>query len=1016
MSKERRASGCGETSPLHDQIRIVRYPRGKRLIKPAIVFFMLVTAGCGQEDAGSNARQILRQQQLRANQKAAATQTTQQRLETAQRFFDDQNFVEAGNELSRILIADPEDMNALLLSARVEAAQGNEVSAIRILDSMENADPELELDKLWLAVEWSTQSGDYATAENRLRQLLQVSNDLATVHRQLAIILNNQGRRIEAAPHLLSLAKLGKITEKELFAMTTYGNPFIDTTLPKPKRGDVLNAAMLAQAKVSRSDGDMNQAVALTAQLRESFPDSTPIAAFQGRLYTELQNEEALRSWFTSLPAGMEREPEYWTTTGIWMQRHDRHREAVRCLCEAVLRDPTDRYAYQALERSLRFSGENEKADTAADRETKLSEAARLARKFGLKRGSRLEMNQMADILLTLGRPWESVAWRETAARYYATTEKEKSELMGIRQQLEKDDSSATDQFLTCNVDRKSWPLPTVADFTSRSEINAPPVSAAEHVQIRLSDDATNVGLEFTYDNGDRNRNDDAVFIYQLTGGGIGIIDYNLDGWMDIYFTQGGGAAFDQEGSKPNQLFANLQGERFQQVVTPSGTGDRGYGQGVAVADLNQDGFPDLVVANLGPNVVYINNGDGTFSSTLIPSENQSGEWTTSIACGDLGGDHLPEIVEINYIDDATALTTPCTPNSSHCSPRAFQPAADRVWQLGEAGQLSPFDGCQEITSKPSFGFAAVLTDFDGKPGNELFIANDTRANHFWTGMADETSGRRQLRENAKLFGCGSDSVGRPRGCMGIAHGDLDHNGTLDLQVTNYWNEPSDIYLQRKTGMFVPANLDFGTFTASQNTVGWGTQAGDCARKAWLDLAVLNGHVVDKPGSEEPYEMKPQLFQALSDGSSTRVSVTPQSRYWQESQLGRTMAVIDWNRDSRPDLVTNHLDGPVALLTNNTVGGQSIEIELIGTESERDATGTQLTITCGQQTWTRWQAGGDGFLCSNESVLDFGLGDVNSIDRVDVRWPSGNTQTFADLQLNRRYLIIEGESVAYPRD
>lgn len=162
--------------------------------------------------------------------------------------------------------------------------------------------------------------------------------------------------------------------------------------------------------------------------------------------------------------------------------------------------------------------------------------------------------------------------------------------------------------------------------------------------------------------------------------------------------------------------------------------------------------------------------------------------------------------------------------------------------------------------------------------------------------------------------------------------------------------------------------------------------------------------------------MKPQLFQALSDGSSTRVSVTPQSRYWQESQLGRTMAVIDWNRDSRPDLVTNHLDGPVALLTNNTVGGQSIEIELIGTESERDATGTQLTITCGQQTWTRWQAGGDGFLCSNESVLDFGLGDVNSIDRVDVRWPSGNTQTFADLQLNRRYLIIEGESVAYPRD
>ena len=251
---------------------------------------------------------------------------------------------------------------------------------------------------------------------------------------------------------------------------------------------------------------------------------------------------------------------------------------------------------------------------------------------------------------------------------------------------------------------------------------------------------------------------------------------------------------------------------------------------------------------------------------------------------------------------------------------------------------------------------------------------------------------------------------------MGIAHGDLDHNGTLDLQVTNYWNEASDIYLQRKTGLFVPANFDFGTFSASQNTVGWGTQAVDFDRNGWLDLAVLNGHVVDKPGSQEPYEMKPQLFQTLSDGSSTRVSVTPDSGYWTKNQLGRTMAVLDWNRDSRPDLVTNHLDGPVALLTNNTVGGQSVQIELKGTRSERDATGARITVTCGQQTWTQWQAGGDGFLCSNEAVLDFGLADAKSIDRVDVQWPSGNLQSFTNLQINQRYLMIEGMTEAYARD
>ena len=982
----------------------------------AVTCLVLAFTGCGKEKTGPTAQQLMRQQQLRASQQASTSQTTQQRLDTAQDFFDDENFVGAGEELSRILIADPANRDALILSARVEASQGNESAALQILDSIENVDPDLELEKLWMAVDWSTQAGDYSTAEQKLKQVLSVDQNPAKAHRKLAVILNNQGRRIEAAPHLLALAKLGKIREKELFAMTTYGNPFIDTTLPKPQYDGVMTPAMLAQAKVSRSEGEMREAVALTRQLRKAFPDSTPIAAFLGRLYTELQDEDALQSWFSSLPAEIEREPEYWSSTGIWMQRHDRHREAVRCLCEAVLRDPTDRYAYQALERSLRFAGEDDKADTAAGREQQLTEASRLAIQFGQKRGTKQEMSRMADILWNLRRPWESVAWRETAAKYYATTEQEKKNLTKIRQSLQESDNPATDQFLACNIDLESWPLPTSDDLAMKSETTTNPVNSAENVQIQMADTAATAGLEFSYDNGDQDRDDDAIFIYQLTGGGIGVIDYNLDGWMDLYFTQGGGAAFDTEGSQPNQLFANLNGERFQSVSKQSETGDRGYGQGVAVADLNQDGFPDLVVANIGPNLVYINNGDGTFAADPIPDRNQQGGWTTSIACGDLGGDHLPEIVAVNYIDDPRALTTPCTPNSTHCSPRVFQPATDRVWQVEANGNLRPFNGCLDIANRPSFGFAAVLTDFDGKPGNELFIANDTRPNHFWTGNQTTSQAERQLRENAKLFGCGSDPIGRPRGCMGIAHGDLDHNGTLDLQVTNYWNEASDIYLQRKTGLFVPASLDFGTFAASQNTVGWGTQAVDFDRNGWLDLAVLNGHVVDKPGSQEPYEMKPQLFQTLSDGSSTRVSVTPGSGYWTKNQLGRTMAVLDWNRDSRPDLVTNHLDGPVALLTNNTVGGQSVQIELKGTRSERDATGARITVTCGQQTWTQWQAGGDGFLCSNEAVLDFGLADAKSIDRVDVQWPSGNLQSFTNLQINQRYLMIEGMTEAYTRD
>ena len=142
----------------------------------------------------------------------------------------------------------------------------------------------------------------------------------------------------------------------------------------------------------------------------------------------------------------------------------------------------------------------------------------------------------------------------------------------------------------------------------------------------------------------------------------------------------------------------------------------------------------------------------------------------------------------------------------------------------------------------------------------------------------------------------------------------------------------------------------------------------------------------------------------------------PGDRYWTQNRLGRTMAVLDWNRDARPDLVTNHLDGPVALLSNNTKAGNSVQVELQGVDSERDATGAKVTVTSGQQTWTRWQAGGDGFLCSNEPVLDFGIANANSIDRVDVQWPSGQEQTFHGLKVNQRYLIIEGKTEAYARE
>ena len=195
-------------------------------------------------------------------------------------------------------------------------------------------------------------------------------------------------------------------------------------------------------------------------------------------------------------------------------------------------------------------------------------------------------------------------------------------------------------------------------------------------------------------------------------------------------------------------------------------------------------------------------------------------------------------------------------------------------------------------------------------------------------------------------------------------------------------------------------------------TVGWGTQAADFNHDGWLDIAVLNGHVTDLTSRGEPYEMRAQLFQGSRQGfSMVKPSRRSDQAYWTELTLGRTLAMIDWNRDGRMDLVANHLDQPVALLENQTTikRGKSIQFELVGTVSERDAIGATVTVQQQDERWTAWQTGGDGFLCTNQNQLHFGIGDHPVVESVTVKWPSGKEQTFSSVSTEGAYLIIEGQ-------
>ncbi len=372
----------------------------------------------------------------------------------------------------------------------------------------------------------------------------------------------------------------------------------------------------------------------------------------------------------------------------------------------------------------------------------------------------------------------------------------------------------------------------------------------------------------------------------------------------------------------------------------------------------------------------------------------------------------MPDIVEINYIDDLSVLQAPCSEpgGNGRCNPQRFRPAADRVLRNFGNGNFAAW-GVEQLTQIPGYGFSATITNFDDQYGNDLFVSNDSDPNHLWLSQAEVNSGEDfSLVQRAQLLGCATGLLGNPQSCMGIATGDFDRNGRIDLHVTNYTEESSDLYLQRLSGIFEDEYIRYGLEDATRPMVGWGTQAADFNADGWLDLAIVNGHLYSHLTDGHPYQMLPQLFQGSRAGFSEVTPEPDEDPFWRTPSLGRALAAFDWNRDGRIDLVAYDLDAPAALLENRTTAGNWLQLQLIGTISERDAVGAKVIIQSGADRWTGWVTSGGSFLCANEAKLHFGIGEQESIDTVTITWPSGRTEQHSQLDSNRSYQLVEGQA------
>jgi hypothetical protein len=250
---------------------------------------------------------------------------------------------------------------------------------------------------------------------------------------------------------------------------------------------------------------------------------------------------------------------------------------------------------------------------------------------------------------------------------------------------------------------------------------------------------------------------------------------------------------------------------------------------------------------------------------------------------------------------------------------------------------------------------------------------------------------------------------------MGVAAGDADGDGKLDLYVTNIYAEPNTLYQQSDGGMFADATSASGLRAPSYNMLGFGTQFLDGELDGIPDLVVTNGHVDDLSYQKVPYQMPPQYFRGLGGGTFTEIPANKLGEFFAGKYLGRGLARLDWNRDGREDFVVSHLDAPVALVANtSTETGHYLAVQLRGVKSSRDAIGARVTLESAGRRRTQWLIAGDGYQASNERELIFGLGPETRVEKLEIHWPSGLTQQFVDLAADLELIFVEGSSRATP--
>ena len=940
------------------------------------------------------------------------------------------------------LVIQYDGSDEIVQQARRELRKGNAESALKIVQDLLESDPDAtaaarveamayaELGEyaraaeLWIALNDSAAARDlFFTASQRcfsrgqwsesadlLRKCLDLAPDDLASHRQLATILNSSAQRWDARIH----GKVGigqmqfSITELLLFGNPE--EPYIDESLllsaAKKSPDDPLVLCGLAVSAIRSNDVD--RAVSLLRRAVSTDSSLLEPQAMLGGLLLDRSDIPGFLAWNNSLPADAKQHSEIWYIRGCWAQSINQLEAAARCFWEATLLAPDRRKACFQLGQVLTQLNRGADAERFLRRAEQLAELHRIMRPVYFEAPNPQTFLQIARLMESLGREEEALAWYFTTTRFSPEEPTALESMARLRNLLS---NRSSDQVPASHNPAREIDLSELTLPTSNLSVESDSATTKnDGTPWIFRDEAAAAGIHFQYFNSDDPQTE-GKRMFETTGGGVAVADFDNNGWPDIYLTQGCRWPIDESQREfADHCYLNTGRGIFRECAQSAGLLEFGYGQGVSAADFDNDGFEDLYVANIGGNRCFRNNGDGTFQDLKLESRAIEESWTTSCVATDLNGDGFPDLYDANYLSGAEAFTTICGKlHPRTCSPATFNGSIPGIHlNSGDGSWLDATSdfGISDVRGK-SLGVVAVR--LSPSPIPDLLIANDGEANFLFRSLLDAQTQQQRYTDVAIHSGVAFDREGMAQACMGIAVDDFNGDSRLDFFVTNFLDESNTLYIQKSGYLFVDETREFGLRNPSLQKLGFGTQSLDCDLDGFPDLVVANGHVDDFSYDGKPYRMPPQIFANRGGVRFDEVAVSGKDSYFAGQYLGRGMARIDWNRDGHEDFVVSHLDSPAALVTNLTEScGNSVAFRLTGVNCSRDAIGTNVTVTCAGKTHTRQLTAGDGYQASNERILVFGVGNLELVSEVTIDWPSGLTQTLHDIRAGIEHHIVEG--------